>query len=139
MMNFLFPSVLEIGKKIVGHFFPNSAEKQAKELELIEFLASQEGNAVMKQLELALEDSRSGDKFRSRARPLFLYVMYFLLCCSIPISLMGAIYPAFMGSFLDALGGFFRAIPGDLYALLGACFGFYSTGRTLEKIKGKTT
>ena len=76
------------------------------------------------------------DPLTSRARPLFLYVMYALLLWSIPIGLIAIVRPALADAMIAAMAGYFRAIPEPLYALFGTGYLGYTAARQWGKVRG---
>lgn len=76
------------------------------------------------------------DPFASRARPAFLYVMYALLLCAIPIGAIGAIRPDVAHAITTAMSAYLSGIPEPLYALFGTGYLGYTAARQWGKIKG---
>ncbi|MET0249809.1 MAG: 3TM-type holin [Sphingobium sp.] len=81
-------------------------------------------------------DSQSDDPWTHRARPGFLYVMYALLLCSIPVGLLAAVRPMLAQAVIVAMRGYFNAIPEPLYALFGTGYLGYTAARAWGKAKG---
>ncbi len=72
-------AVGEIGVKLVDELFDTEEEKAAAKAKLI----GMEQDGRLKELDLSLSailaEAKSKDKWTSRARPMFLYVMYYLI------------------------------------------------------------
>lgn len=83
-----------------------------------------------------LAEAQSADKWTSRARPVFLYVIYEM----IQVAIMGAIlsiwWPDHVGQAASSLGQLLNAIPDSMWALFGAGYLGYTGARTWEKNKG---
>lgn len=84
-------------------------------------------------LNVVLAESQSQDKWTSRGRPMFLYVIYTMLLASIPMGIVYAISPQTSSDIVKGFGQWLEAIPGDLYALFGAGYLGYGAFRTYDK------
>lgn len=102
-------------------------------------LIGEEGDAglegVRAGLAALLAEERSGDRWTSRARPTFLYVMYLLLLWSIPMGLIAAVRPDIAAAIVRGMTAYLNAIPEPLYALFGTGYLGYTVAR--EWGKGK--
>lgn len=87
-------------------------------------------------LSIVLAESQSTDKWTSRGRPMFLYVIYIMLLSSIPMGIIYAINPAISANIVTGFQAWLKAIPNELYALFGAGYLGYGTFRTIGKVKG---
>ena len=76
------------------------------------------------------------DPWTTRARPVFLYVIYALILWSIPIGLVAAADPQLANAIAGAMTTYLRGIPDDLYALFGTGYLGYTAARTFGKLKG---
>lgn len=76
------------------------------------------------------------DPWVGRARPAFLYVTYALLLWSIPIGLLAAVRPVLADAVVQAMAGYFAAIPEPLYALFGTGYLGYTAARQWGKARG---
>ena len=76
------------------------------------------------------------DRWTLRARPAFLYVMYGLLLWSVPVGLIGGVWPDGAAAIVRAMRGYFEALPEPLYALFGTGYLGYTAARTWGKVKG---
>jgi len=87
-------------------------------------------------LNVVIAESQSQDKWTSRGRPMFLYVVYIMLLSAIPMGIVYAISPITAKNIIEGFGAWLKAIPGDLYALFGAGYLGYGAFRTYDKSKG---
>ncbi|WP_419827882.1 3TM-type holin [Sphingomonas sp.] len=78
----------------------------------------------------------SADRFTSRARPAFLYVMYALLLGAFPMAAIAAVRPAAAAAMTRAIAAYLAAIPEPLYALFGTGYLGYTVMREWGK-KGR--
>lgn len=78
----------------------------------------------------------SADRWTSRARPSFLYVMYALLLWSIPMGLIAAVRPHMATAIARGMSAYLAGIPEPLYALFGTGYLGYTVAREWGKAKG---
>jgi hypothetical protein len=81
---------------------------------------------------LVVEET-SEDRFTSRARPAFLYVMYALLLGAFPMAAVAAAQPQVAATMTRAIGAYLAAIPEPLYALFGTGYLGYTVVREWGK------
>jgi Holin of 3TMs, for gene-transfer release len=87
-------------------------------------------------LEAILEEARSTDRWTSRARPSFLYVIYVMLLAAIPMGVLWAFAPATADGIATGLQKWLAAIPDAVWQLFTVGYLGYTGGRSWEKIKG---
>jgi len=87
-------------------------------------------------LAIVLAESQSQDKWTSRGRPLFLYVIYILILSSIPMGILHAFDPARAANITTGFKMWLEAIPQDFIILFGAGYLGYGAFRTYDKAKG---
>jgi hypothetical protein len=76
------------------------------------------------------------DRFASRARPTFLYVMYALLLGAFPMAAIAAWRPGAAVVMTRAIAAYLDAIPQPLYALFGTGYLGYTVVREWGKARG---
>jgi len=95
----------------------------------------QEGD--LKELEIGMSaivmEAKSQDKWTSRARPSFMYVIYFMILMSVPMGILSAFKPLLVKAIISGMQLWLEAIPGELYALFGAGYLGYGTMREVGK------
>ena len=85
---------------------------------------------------LASIEGRSADRWTSRARPTFLYVMYALLLWAIPVGIVAAVRPDVAQAMAIATAAYLHALPEPLYALFATGYLGYTVARQLGKVRG---
>lgn len=135
-------NLLEGIKDIIGslHLDPN------KQAEITELLENNKAALAEKQLDMEAKamdimnsevvaasgniqaEAKSGDKFESRARPMFMYIVEFILCFNF---IFVPLVQLCMGKALAPI-----MLPGDLLTLFGVCVTGYVGARSMEKIMG---
>jgi hypothetical protein len=111
---------------------PINAEKAAEISLKVQQL---ESDIEMARVSVVLAESQSQDKWTSRGRPMFLYVIYIMLLSAIPMGIVYAVSPATAGNIVTGFGSWLKAIPDNLYALFGAGYLGYGAFRTYDKTK----
>lgn len=81
-------------------------------------------------------ETQSADRWTSRARPTFLYVMYALLLWSLPMGLIAAVRPATAQAIAHGMAAYLNGLPEPLYTLFGTGYLGYTVARTWAKAKG---
>lgn len=76
------------------------------------------------------------DAWARRARPTFLYVMYVLLLCAVPLGAIAGFSPAAAQAMTAAMTGYLGALPEPLYALFATCYLGYTAARQWGKLRG---
>lgn len=129
-------AAFEIGSKIIDKVFPNPEQRDAAKLELLKAQRTGELDEVKIQLSAIIADSQSADRWTSRARPSFLYVVYILLLWSIPMGLLAMFAPDKAVAFTAGFKGWMEALPEPVLQLFGVVMLGYVGGRSWEKVKG---
>ena len=83
-----------------------------------------------------LAEAQSSDKWTSRARPSFLYVMYIMILASIPMGVLYAFDPAHAKAIAEGLKQWLAALPSDLWSLMTYCYLGYTVARSGDKAGG---
>ena len=104
-----------------------------KRAELLAQAQKMEADLEVARISRVLAESQSQDKWTSRGRPLFLYVIYIMLLSSIPMGVVYAISPTAANNVVAGFGLWLKAIPDTLYTLFGAGYLGYGAFRTYDK------
>lgn len=84
---------------------------------------------------VALAEAQSQDKWTSRARPSFMYVIYIIILAGLPVAI-GSLFSSDKAiQFASAFGKWLDAIPDDMWWLFGAGYLGYGAFRSFEKWK----
>lgn len=101
--------------------------------ELLRLEGSQELERMTAQLAAVVAEANSTDRWTSRARPGFLYVMYALLLWSIPMGLIAAVRPQAAVAIAQGMNAYLAGLPEPLYALFGTGYLGYTAAREWGK------
>ena len=107
-------------------------EKQEITLKMQEFQIE----ALKEANKLNILDSQSTSKYRSFARPTFLYLFYALILLSLPIGLLNYLNNDFYLALVDGMKTYLSIIPEYMITGFLTIIGVLGVGRTIEKING---
>jgi len=129
----MISNLVSIGLGIIDKVIPDPEQKQKAKMELLK----QQADGELKQQEVALSaiiaEASSGDKWTSRARPTFMYVMYILFLSAIPMGFLFAFKPEIAIAVTNGVSQWLNGLPQELYWLFGTGYLGYSTLRTYDK------
>lgn len=108
-------------------------EKMKQDLESKKALAEVEIEKA--RLSVMVAEASSPDKWTSRARPSFMYVIYIMLLASLPFAGFTVYDEASALKYVQGFHNWLNAIPTELYTLFGAGYLGYAGLRTYEKKK----
>ena len=124
---------IDLVKMAINKVFPDKTEAAKINAQIDE----SRRNGDLRELEIGMSaivmEAKSSDPWTSRARPSFLYVMYFMILMAVPMGILAAFKPLLVQSIIDGMRLWLEAIPGELYALFGAGYLGYSTVRSVDK------
>jgi len=119
----------------INRIWPDPAQKASAQATVIKAQA----DAALAQLQVSfsaiLAEAQSQDKWTSRARPSFLYVMYIMILVSIPFGIAWAFEPTYAERMAKGLQLWLGAIPDGLWATFGLGYSGYAVARSVEKTK----
>ena len=121
---------------IIDKVIPDKAAREKAKLELLQLEGSQELQRLEAQMSAIVAEAQSADPCTSRARPSFLYVMYAMILCAIPMGVLSAFSPQMAQDIGNGITGYLRGLPDELYALFGTGYLGYTAARQWGKAKG---
>ena len=134
-MAFGIDDIVGAGLRIIDKIIPDPAQRDAAKLQLLQAQQNGELEELKASLSAINSEAQSTDKWTSRARPSFMYVMYIMILAAIPMGIFWAFEPAYADRIATGLQRWLAAIPDDLWYLFGVGYLGYAGGRTLEKWK----
>lgn len=87
-------------------------------------------------ISVMVAEASSQDKWTSRARPSFLYVMYIMILAALPMGIIYSINSALAVNITLGVKTWLEAIPDSMWTLFGAGFLGYVGARSYDKQKG---
>jgi len=121
---------------LIDKIIPDPRARDAAKLELIKLQGSQDIETLHKQLSEIVAGAQGVDRWTSRARPAFLYVMYVMILWTIPMGLIAAVQPTMARNVAAGMAAYLAAIPESMWALFGTGYLGYTAARTWGKVKG---
>lgn len=82
---------------------------------------------------IIMSEAKSKDKWTSRARPSFLYVMYTYILSALPMGVIFAFRPEVAKDVAEGVGLWLQAIPPEMWALFAFGYGGYVKKRSDDK------
>ncbi len=120
----------------INKIWPDPTAKATAEAMMIKATSDAAIASMAQQLSIILSDSQSADKWTSRARPSFMYVMYVLMLWAIPMGLVYAVRPDVSANIITGMKAFWAAIPDPMWNFFMVGFTGYAVSRAYEKAKG---
>ena len=121
---------------IIDKVIPDKEARAKAKLELLQLEGTHELKQIEARLSAIVTEAQSPDPWTSRARPSFLYVMYVMLLCALPVGVLSLFAPEAAGTIAGAMTAYLRGLPEELYALFGTGYLGYTAARQWGKVKG---
>ena len=121
---------------IIDKVIPDKEARAKTKLELLQLEGTHELKQIEARLSAIVTEAQSPDPWTSRARPSFLYVMYVMLLCALPVGVLSLFAPEAAGTIAGAMTAYLRGLPEELYALFGTGYLGYTAARQWGKVKG---
>jgi preprotein translocase subunit SecY len=131
-----FGAAANLIDNVVDKVWPNPADKAKAEATVIQAAANAALANLQQQMSVMLAEAQSTDKWTSRARPSFLYVMYCMILICIPFGILWAFSPEIAERMAKGMQMWLGAIPDGLWATFGIGYSGYAMSRSYEKGKG---
>lgn len=124
-----------VGSKIIDKLWPDKNEAEKAKLELFRMQQAGEFKEVELRYQAIVAEASSADKWTSRARPSFMYVIYLYILAAIPMGLLAVFRPAEAAAVAAGMNSWLAAIPSDMWWLFGAGYLGYGAFRSYDKAK----
>ncbi len=132
----LAPGLFEAGAKLIDRLIPDPAQREQAKLALFQAEGQQALQEMQVSLSAILAEANSADPWTSRARPIFLYVIYGVILLSVIGSIIGIWWPAEVFQAAENLSKLLNAVPESLWWLFGAGYLGYTGARSFDKWRG---
>jgi len=120
---------------IIDKIFPDKTKAEEAKAELAKLQLSGGLEEFKQIMAVFIAEASSQDKWTSRARPSFLYVMYVFILCAIPIGILSIFSSQSALQIAVGMKAFLSAIPEAMWAVFGLSFSVYSISRSYDKKK----
>lgn len=121
---------------IFDRVIPDKTAREQAKLELLRLEGSQEMQVLHARLSAIVAEAGSADPWTSRARPTFLYVMYAMILCALPMGVISAISPDTARRIAQGMNAYLAGLPDELYTLFGTGYLGYTVVRQWGKVRG---
>ena len=120
--------------RLIDKLIPDKQAAAQAKLDMLK----EENQEALQELQISmsaiLAEANSSDKWTSRARPSFMYVIYTLMLMSLPMAIVFSIKPDLAKSIIDGFHLWLAAIPEPYLQLFGMGYLGYTGGRSWEKV-----
>ncbi len=117
---------------LIGRLIPDPAAADAARLALL----GMDGSPEIARIATVARAAGAQDRWVSRARPCFLYVMYAILLWALPMGLIAAISSEVALRITRGMIAYLGGIPEPLYTLFGTGYLGYTAARQWGKVAG---
>jgi hypothetical protein len=118
---------------LIDNLFTSDQERAEAKLKLLQMERNGELEATKTALSAILAEAQSQDRWTSRARPAFMYVIYLYILAAIPMGIVYAFRPELAGDITEGVKGWLTAIPENFIWLFGAGYLGYTGARSFDK------
>ena len=132
----IFSALIGPISAILDKIIPDKAQRDQAKLQLLAMQNGQELELLKTQLSAIVAEANSNDPWTSRARPSFLYLMYLMILCALPMGVLAAFRPDTAGAIATGMNTYLNGLPQPLYALFGTGYLGYTAARQWGKIAG---
>ncbi|EIZ79520.1 hypothetical protein WSK_1854 [Novosphingobium sp. Rr 2-17] len=122
--------------RIIDEVVPDPEGRERAKLALQNLMNSHDLQILQTNLSPTGIEAGSADLWTSRARPSFLYMMYVMILCALPVGLVSAFSPRLATTIASGISTYLNGLPEPLYALFGTGYLGYSAMRQWGKVKG---
>jgi hypothetical protein len=121
---------------IIDKVIPDQDARDRAKLELLKLEGTAELRQLKARMSAILAEAGSADPWTRLARPVFLYVMYAMILCALPIGLIAAFRPQAAHDIAAGISAYLNGLPEPLYALFGTGYLGYTAARQWGKVRG---
>ena len=133
MIAALAPIIGKLGGELIDSLFETEEEKATAKAKLERL----DIKRYEVQLSAIVAEAKSADPWTSRARPSFLYIIYFVILLCVGGGIVGIWWPDHGTTAAQNITNLLGAIPESLWALFGAGYLGYTGARSYDKAKIK--
>ena len=135
MIPALLPALLPLVGQLIDRLIPDKTEAAKAKASLI----AQEGRQALDEMQLQLSailtEGASTDPWTSRARPMFLYVMYAVIGLCFFGGVVGIWWPNQVTTAAQNINNLLGAIPEEMWWLFGTGYLGYTGARSFDKLR----
>lgn len=129
----MIPTFITAGLAILDKVIPDAEAKDKAKRQLLEMQHTADAVELEARMSAIVAEATSEDPWTSRARPSFLYVIYFVILLCVFGAVVGIWYPEEVSIAAQNLAQLLNAIPEMLWGLFGAGYLGYAHYRSTDK------
>ena len=129
--------ILGIGGALIDKIWPDKTKAAEAKATLMKLEQDGELNELKTKMSVMLAEAQSKDPWTSRARPMFMYVIYVMILFSIPMGILSAFSPDTAEAVAVGMKHWLGSIPPELWTTFGVGYSGYALARTIDKRKFK--
>lgn len=118
---------------VLDKLIPDADKRKEAKIRLMELEQRGEFAEDEMRLDAIMSEANSEDKWTSRARPAFLYVIYIFLLSGIPFGIAYVFSPEEAVKVTEGMTHWFEAIPDSIISLFGVGYLGYVGARSVDK------
>jgi hypothetical protein len=122
---------------LIDELFTSDDERNAAKVKILQMEQDGKLKTMQTQMSAILAEAQSTDKWTSRARPGFLYVIYIFILAALPMGGLSAYDPDMAKSVAYGVGEWLKVIPESMWGLFGVGYLGYAGVRSWDKKNGK--
>ena len=134
----MISSILQLGSVIIDKIFPNKDEALKAKMKLSQLEKNGDLADIEGRWSAMIAESKSSDKWTSRARPFIIYTLCIYLLTAIPLGILYAFIPEIVKHISEGMNLWLIAIPKIVWEVFGAATCVYIGARSFDKRKGVT-
>ena len=127
--------LMQLAAPIIDSLFPDPNARAEAKAKIMEAELAGETAHMEAALSAIVMEAKSADAWTSRARPSFMYVMYFVIMLCFVGGVVGIWWPDHVATAASNITNLLSSIPEALWALFGAGYLGYTGSRSWEKIR----
>ena len=125
--------IFRFGTTLIDKLWPDPIENKKAKNRLLEIEMTGELERARHDISVIALESQSQDRFVSRARPTYLYLMYSLFGFAIPMGVMYMFSPVLAERFTEGFKLWLEAIPEHMMDVFLYAYTGYTLFRTVDK------
>ena len=135
MIGLLAGPLAGLANNLIDRLFETDEQKANAKARLIALEQQGQLDELQISMSAIIEEARSKDPWTSRARPTFMYIMYFVILLCFAGGIVGIWFPEHVKQAAENIKDLLNAIPESLWWLFGAGYLGYTGARSFDKYK----
>ena len=129
----LITSAVDTVLGIIDKVVPDKQKAAEMKLQTLQMQQSGELKELEVRMSAIIAEAQSQDKWTSRARPSFMYVVYIMILAAIPMGIVYAISPTVATEITHGVQAWLASIPRGMWDAFAIGYTGYSAARSYDK------